>query len=160
MSGAFLLFVSLAGRGGEGRNVRWSVFRFVAGGAGGSSGGSARAGRGGMESGLWRWCGFGAGGPGRRRRGWELGGGGELALRPCSFIDSRFRCSAADGSCGLLQRLEVPSSQRTVVRRRRWRLGDLGVAVDPIEFLPGGLGCFSHFSWVSCILLFSLGTCL
>ena len=125
-----------------------------------SSGGSASACRGGEGSGLWRWCGDGAGGPGRRRRGWKLGGGGELAQRPCSFNETRFRCFAADGSCGLLQRVGVPSSQRTVVRRRRRRLGALGAAEDPIEFLSGGLGCFLHFSWVALYFSVSLGNCL
>ena len=114
-----------------------------------SSGVSALACRGGEGSGLWRWCGVGAGGLGRRRRGWKLGGGGKMALRPWSFIEVRFRCFAADGFCGLLQRVGVPSSQRTVVRRRRRRLGALGAAEDPIEFLHGGLGCFLHFYGVS-----------
>ena len=135
---------------------RWGSVSVVDG-AGGFLRCSAPAGRGGEGSGFWRWLGDGGGGPGRRRRGWKKGGCGELALWLCTFIDSRFRCLAADGSCGRLQCVVVPSSRRMVVRRLRRRLGGLGSAVDPIELLLGGLGCFVHFSGFLCNFVFLWG---
>jgi hypothetical protein len=99
-------FASLAGRGGEGRSWGWKVARFccrwfwVV-----SSAGFAPAGRGGEGSSFWRWVPGGAGGPERHGGGWKKGGGGRVALWPCSFSEFRFRRWAADGSCGCLQLL-------------------------------------------------------
>ena len=56
--------------------VCWVVFFF---------GASAAAGHGGEASRSWRWC--GAGGPGWRGVGGEMGGAGALELRPWSFIE-------------------------------------------------------------------------
>ena len=71
-----------------------------------------------------------------------------MALWPCAFNESRFRRLAADGSCGRLQSVVVPSSRRMVVRRLRRRLGALGAAMGLIVFFLRGLGCSLHFSWV------------
>ena len=83
----------------------------------------APAGRGGEGSGVWRRAGVGGGRPGRNRVGWVVGGAGETALWPCAFIASRFRCEAADGSCGQLRHVEALLPRRLEVRRRRQSLG-------------------------------------
>ena len=63
---------------------------------------------------------------GRRCVDGKKGGAGELGLWPCSFIELRFRCGAADGCCGQLHCVAARPSRRFVVRRRwRW-LGILG----------------------------------
>ena len=89
--------------------------------------GSAPAGRGGEGSDRLE-VGAGGGGPGRCGGGWKMGGGGGTVLWPCSFIETRFRRKAADGSCGLLQLVVVPSSRRLAVRRLLHRLGAWGAA--------------------------------
>ena len=87
---------------------------------------SALPGLGGEGSGVCRSFGVEDGGPGRRCVGGKMGEAGELVLWPCSFIISRFRRLAADGSCGRLQRVVASSPRWLEVRRRRRQLGFWG----------------------------------
>jgi hypothetical protein len=96
---------------------------------------SALAGRGGVGSSGWRQLGAGGGWPRRRLVGWKMGGAREVVLWPCAFIAFRFRCEAADGSCGHLQHVAVLLPRRIEVRRRRRSLGFLGAGF--------GSDCFS-----------------
>ena len=117
----FFFLLSPAGRGGEGRSwwrmelrflvvVLEVVFFFD---------GFAADGRGG-EGSVRLEVGDVGGGPGRCGVGGMMGGGGKTVLWPSSFNEIRFRRTAADGSCGLLQWWWCLLSGG-------WRYGDSGV---------------------------------
>ena len=133
----FFFLLSPAGRGGEGRSWWRLELRFlvVVLQVGFVFDGSAPTGRGGEGSDLLE-LGADGGGPGRCGGGWLMGGIGELVLWSSSFNETRFRCRAADDSCGLLQWwwCLLPSG---------WRYDDSGIdsppppIIQPSPHLPG-----------------------